>query len=216
MARTQGALEELGDDIRAAGGSPATLVPLDVTHLDALDRLGSRSTERWGRLDVFLGNAGVLGALTPLAHLDQKVWDQTMAVTVTKSELAAFALFRSGCCAPRMRAVPSRHLRCGAFSGRRIGGLMRHRSGARGARGGAYAAETVKTKIRVMMLNPGPLRTPMRALGLPPGESPRLWRTTGSSSPPRSSAVGFAGKERDRQDLRSLHGPVARRIARRE
>ena len=70
LARTQGALEELDDAIRARGGEPATLVPLDLTDFAALDRLGAALHERWRRLDVLLGNAGVLGDLTPLSHLD--------------------------------------------------------------------------------------------------------------------------------------------------
>ncbi len=69
LARTQGALEELDDEIRAAGGS-ATLVPLDLKDYDALDRLGAAIHERWGKLDILLGNAGMLGELSPLAHVD--------------------------------------------------------------------------------------------------------------------------------------------------
>ena len=82
LARTQGALEELDDEIRAAGSS-ATLVPLDLKDFDALDRLGATIHERWGKLDILLGNAGLLGELAPLAHVDQPVWDEVMAVNVT-------------------------------------------------------------------------------------------------------------------------------------
>src|ERR1700683_1413328 len=67
VARTVGGLEETDDEIRKAGGS-ATLVPLDVKDFPALDRLGATIYERWGRLDALLGNAGVLGTLTPLTH----------------------------------------------------------------------------------------------------------------------------------------------------
>ena len=66
LARTQGGLEALDDAIKAVGG-PATLVPLDIRDFEALDRLGATIHERWGKLDVFVGNAGVLGPLTPLA-----------------------------------------------------------------------------------------------------------------------------------------------------
>src|SRR3954462_8607970 len=65
LARTQGGLEELDDEIRAAGGA-ATLVPVDLRDFEALDRLGAALAERWGRLDILLGNAGLLGELAPL------------------------------------------------------------------------------------------------------------------------------------------------------
>ena len=82
LARTQGGLEELDDEIRALGGS-ATLVPCDLADFDALDRLGATLFERWGKLDVLVGNAGLLGVLTPLAHVDPKEWNRVMAVNVT-------------------------------------------------------------------------------------------------------------------------------------
>ena len=69
LARTQGALEELDDAIRHEG-SEATLVPCDIKDFEALDRLGAAIFERWGKLDIFIGNAGVLGPLTPLAHVE--------------------------------------------------------------------------------------------------------------------------------------------------
>ena len=83
VARTRGALEELDDEIRARGGDPATLVPLDLKDMEALDRLGAALHERWGKLDVLFGNAGILGDLTPLGHVDPKTWDTLMAVNVT-------------------------------------------------------------------------------------------------------------------------------------
>src|SRR4051812_3537834 len=73
VARTVGGLEELDDEIKKLG-TTATLVPLDLKDFDALDRLGAAIFERWGRLDALLGNAGVLGAMTPLTHLQPKVW----------------------------------------------------------------------------------------------------------------------------------------------
>ena len=90
MARTTGGLEELDDAIKAEGGS-ATLVPADMRDFDAIDRLGAAIFERWKKLDILVGNAGVLGKLTPLTHLDQKVWDEVMAVNVT----ANYRLLRS-------------------------------------------------------------------------------------------------------------------------
>src|SRR5580658_9617488 len=82
LARTVGGLEELDDAIKREGGS-ATLVPADLTDFEALDRLGAAIAARWGRLDVFIGNAGLLGPITPLAHVDPKDWERVMAVNVT-------------------------------------------------------------------------------------------------------------------------------------
>ena len=82
LARTVGGLEELDDAIRIAGGT-ATLVPADLRDYPALDRLGAALFERFGKLDIFIGNGGILGRLTPLAHVDPKLWDEVMAVNVT-------------------------------------------------------------------------------------------------------------------------------------
>ena len=82
LARTQGALEELDDAIRSAG-SEATLVPCDLKDFEALDRLGAAIFERWGKLDIFIGNAGVLGPMTPLAHVEPQQWEEAFAVNVT-------------------------------------------------------------------------------------------------------------------------------------
>src|SRR5215470_2507972 len=82
VARTVGALEELDDAIRAAGGS-ATLVPLDLKDHEGIARLGGAINERYGRLDVLVGNAGLLGPLSPLGHVEPKAWDDVIAVNVT-------------------------------------------------------------------------------------------------------------------------------------
>ena len=89
-ARTKGGLEELDDAVKAAG-STATLVPMSLTDFDAIDRLGAAIFERHKKLDILIGNAGSLGKLTPLAHVDPKVWDEVMAVNVT----ANYRLIRS-------------------------------------------------------------------------------------------------------------------------
>ena len=83
-ARTKGGLEELDDAVKAAG-STATLVPMNITDMDAIDRLGAAIFERCKKLDILIGNAGTLGKLTPLAHIDPKVWDETMAINVTSN-----------------------------------------------------------------------------------------------------------------------------------
>src|SRR6201990_2655985 len=82
IARTVGGLEELDDAIKALGGS-ATLVPLDLKDYQGIDRLGPALHERFGRLDVMIGNAGILGPLSPLGHVEAQAWDEVMAVNVT-------------------------------------------------------------------------------------------------------------------------------------
>src|SRR4249920_560634 len=82
VARTVGGLEELDDRIKAGGGS-ATLVPLDVKDSDGIARLALALNERYQRLDVLIGNAGILGPLSPLAHVEPKDWDNLIAVNIT-------------------------------------------------------------------------------------------------------------------------------------
>src|SRR3979409_451270 len=89
VARTQGGLEELDDEIRKDGGS-ATLVPLNLTDFDGIARLGAALHERHGRLDILVGNAGVAGPSSPLGHIELKPWNDVMAINVT----ANFQLIR--------------------------------------------------------------------------------------------------------------------------
>ena len=96
VARTQGGLEELDDEIRKDGGS-ATLVPLNLTDFDGIARLGAALHERHGKLDILIGNAGVSGASSPLGHIELKLWNNVMAINVT----ANFQLIR--CMEPLLR-----------------------------------------------------------------------------------------------------------------
>src|SRR5689334_706283 len=82
LARTVGGLEELDDAIRALGAS-ATLLPLDLRQFDQIDQMGAALYERFGRLDVLVGNAGVLGTLSPMGHFEPKVWAEVMDVNLT-------------------------------------------------------------------------------------------------------------------------------------
>jgi NAD(P)-dependent dehydrogenase (short-subunit alcohol dehydrogenase family) len=168
VARTVGGLEEADDEIRESGGS-ATLVPLDLKDVAGIDRLGATIFERWGRLDGFLGNAGVLGALTPLAHLDPKVWQEAIDVNVT----ANWRLIRS--LDPLLRksaAARVLFLTSGAARNfRPYWGSYSIAKAALEALALTYAAECASTDIRVNLLNPGPLRTRMRAKAMP-GEDP--------------------------------------------
>jgi NAD(P)-dependent dehydrogenase (short-subunit alcohol dehydrogenase family) len=180
LARTQGALEELDDRIRARGGEPATLVPLDLKDFAALDRLGAAISQRWGKLDVLFGNAGVLGDLTPLGQIDPKAWDTVMAVNVT----ANWRLIRS--LDPLLRASDAGRAlfvtsgaahKCFAYWGPYSVSKAAVEALAR-----TYAAETASTPVRVMLVNPGPLRTRMRASAMP-GEDPNTLRTPEDLAP---------------------------------
>src|SRR6266446_5838114 len=82
LARTVGGLEELDDAIKSFGAT-ATLVPLDLKDYAGIDRLGLALHERFGRLDVLVGNAGILGPLSPLDHVETRAWEEVMAVNVT-------------------------------------------------------------------------------------------------------------------------------------
>ncbi len=167
-ARNQGGLEELDDEIKALGGT-ATLVPADIKDFDALDRLGAAIFERWKKLDILVGNAGLLGKLTPLSHLDPKVFEDVMAVNVT----ANFRLIRS--LDPLLKA---------SDAGRAIfvtSGLAQKywpywgpytiSKAALEAMVKTYAAEVETTSVRANCFSPGATRTKMRAQAMP-GEDP--------------------------------------------
>ena len=182
MARTQGALEELDDAIRSEGGE-ATLVPCDIKDFEAIDRLGAAIHERWGKLDVLVGNAGVLGPITPMAHVDPKQWDEVIAVNVTanyrllrsldpllRASEAGRVVFLSSGVAQRAEQKP--YWGAYAISKGALDLMMR-----------TYAAETVSTSnVKVMSVNPGPLRTRMRAKAMP-GEDPQTLKTPEDVAP---------------------------------
>ncbi|MBV8474571.1 MAG: SDR family NAD(P)-dependent oxidoreductase [Hyphomicrobiales bacterium] len=186
LARTQGALEELDDAIRALRpdvDSPATLVPCDLRDLEAIDRLGEALYRRWGRLDVFVGNAGALGPISPLHHVDPKQWDDVFAVNVT----ANWRLIRA--LDPLLRQSPAGRVAFVTSAAasraelRAYWGPYAASKAALDALARTYAAETVNTSaIRVMLVNPGPLRTRMRAAAMP-GEDPMTLRTPEELAP---------------------------------
>src|SRR5918998_62005 len=179
LARTQGALEELDDDIRTQGGA-ATLVPADVKDYEALDRLGAAIHQRWGKLDVLMGNAGVVGDMAPLTHVDPTTWEATLAVNVT----ANWRLIRS--LDPLLRASDAGRavfVTSGAAHNlRAYRGPYSVSKAALEAPAITYAAETVTTSVRVMLINPGPLRTAMRRAVMP-GEDPMTLRTPEELAP---------------------------------
>lgn len=182
LARTQGGLEELDDEIRSFG-QEATLVPCDIRDGTALDRLGLAIHERWKKLDILVGNAGILGPVTPLAHVDPPQWDDVLGVNVT----ANWRLIRSMDSLLRAsdagRAV---FVTSGVGSRAQMIAYMGPYSiskAALDALARTYAAETATTSsVRVMIANPGPLRTGMRA-SLMPGEDPMSLRTPEEFAP---------------------------------
>lgn len=173
VARTVGGLEELDDKIKAKGGT-ATLVPLDITDYDGIDRLGGALYERFGKLDVLVGNAGVLGPLSPLGHVDPKQWDNVIAVNVTANwrlirsmdpllrlSDAGRAIFVSSNAATNVRAFWGPY----TVSKAALDALVR-----------SYSEETKNTPIRANLINPGATRTKMRAAAMP-GEDPNTLPT---------------------------------------
>ena len=167
-ARTEGGLTELDDEIKAVGGT-ATLVPVDIKDFEAIDRLGLAIFERWKKLDILIGNAGVLGKLTPMAHVDQKTWDEVMAVNVT----ANYRLIRS--LDPLLRQSDAGRAvfvtsglanKCWAYWG-----PYSISKAALEAMVKTYAAETGTTQLKVNCFSPGATRTNMRAKAMP-GEDP--------------------------------------------
>jgi len=168
VARTQGGLEELDDEIRKDRGS-ATLVPLNLTDFDGIARLGAALHERHGKLDILVGNAGVLGPSSPLGHIELKTFNDVMAVNVS----ANFQLIR--CMEPLLRQSDAGRAvfitsgaanKASAYVGPYAASKAALETLAR-----AWAQETASTKLRVNLFNPGPIRTRMRAT-LMPGEDP--------------------------------------------
>ncbi|MGV7213572.1 SDR family NAD(P)-dependent oxidoreductase [Bradyrhizobium sp. UFLA05-112] len=168
VARTQGGLEELDDEIRKSGGN-ATLVPLNLTDFDGIARLGAALHERHGKLDILVGNAGVLGPSSPLGHIELKTFTDVMAINVS----ANFQLIR--CMEPLLKQSDAGRAvfitsgaanKATAYVGPYAASKAALETLAR-----AWAQETASTKLRVNLFNPGPIRTRMRAT-LMPGEDP--------------------------------------------
>lgn len=178
-ARTVGGLEQLDDDIMSIGGK-TTLVPLDLTDFAAIDRLGRSIYDRWGRLDGLIGNAGLLGVLSPLPHIDPKEFEKVLAVNVT----ANFRLIRSFDLLLRQsnagRAV---FVSSGAAkSARAYWGLYAASKAALDAMIKSYAGELADTTVRANIFYPGIVRTVMRAKAMP-GEDPETLPTPDEIAP---------------------------------
>jgi NAD(P)-dependent dehydrogenase (short-subunit alcohol dehydrogenase family) len=171
--RTAGALEEVDDEIRAAGGS-ATLLALDLKRLEKVDALGPTIYQRWQKLDILVANGGILGPLSPLGHIPADAWDDVMTINLTanwrlirtldpllRMSDAGRAIFVSSGAASKPRAYWGPY----AVSKAGVEALAR-----------TYADEVANTAVRVNMINPGPTRTRMRAQAFP-GEDPATLKT---------------------------------------
>ncbi len=169
VARTTADLESLDDAIRGETGETATLVPMDLTDGPGIDRLGAAIFERWKKLDILFGNAGILATLSPLAHIDPGAWDKVLEVNLT----ANWRLIRA--LDPLLRASDAGRVvfvtsgvasSCKAFWGTYAVSKAAVECLAR-----IYAAENESSAVNVNLINPGPIRTKMRAQAYP-GEDP--------------------------------------------
>jgi NAD(P)-dependent dehydrogenase (short-subunit alcohol dehydrogenase family) len=178
-ARTQGALEEVDDAVRQAGGA-ATLLPLDLKNAESLDPLGPTLQQRFGRLDLLIHNAGALGKLTPAAHIFPRDFAECVAVNLT----ATYRLIRT--CAPLLLLAPAGRA---VFLTSTVARAPRAFWGAYGAtKAGmenlvlSWAEEVEKTPLRINLFNPGGTATRMRAQAYP-GEDPNTLPQPGDVAP---------------------------------
>jgi NAD(P)-dependent dehydrogenase (short-subunit alcohol dehydrogenase family) len=166
--RTIGALEELDDEIRKGGGK-ATLLQIDLSKGDKIDQLGPTLFQRWGKLDIFIGNAGILGPLSPLHHVTEDAWNSVVDINLSanwrlirtldpllKRAEAGRAVFVTSA------AATGKYAYWGPYAVSKAGleALVK-----------TYAHELEDTPVRVNLVNPGPTRTAMRAKAFP-GEDP--------------------------------------------
>ena len=168
VARTVGGLEEVDDEIRSLGSS-ATLAPLDLRDGEKVDGLGPTIYQRWGRLDIVVGNAGILGPSSPLAHISDQDWQEALDINLTANwrliRTADPLLRRSD--AGRAIFVTSN----AAQSAKAYRGPYTITKAALDALVKTYAAEVATTDVRVNLISPGPIATAMRAQAMP-GEDP--------------------------------------------
>jgi NAD(P)-dependent dehydrogenase (short-subunit alcohol dehydrogenase family) len=167
-ARTVGGLEELDDAIQKEGGS-ATLVPFDLADMAAIDSLGGAIFERWGKLDILVANAGILGTISPIGHVEAKTFEKVMTINVT----ATWRLIRSvDPLLQKSDAGRALILSSGAaHKCRPFWGPYSASKAAVEALARTWAGETERLPLRIVSVDPGGTRTAMRAKAFP-GEDP--------------------------------------------
>ena len=169
VARTASALEEVEDRIHANGGT-ATIAPLDLTDGENIGKLASAVAERWGKLEILVLNAAMLGSLTPVQDIDAKEYSRVLSLNLLANQ-ALIAAFD-----PLLKQAEEADVVALTSS---VGSEPRAFWGAYGSSKaaletllGAYADETsYARRIKVHMIDPGATRTRMRALAFP-GEEP--------------------------------------------
>ncbi len=170
-ARTQGGLEEVDDEIRQAGGK-ATLAPMDLRDFDKIDQMGVALQQRFKRLDVLVSCAGVLGALSPVGHVDPKLWQEVMEVNLT----ANYRLIRS--LDPLLRQSESGRAiftTCAQASGfTPYWGAYAASKAALETLVKIYAGEVKQTALKVNLADPGSVRTLLRATAFPHEDRAKL------------------------------------------
>lgn len=198
VARTQGGLEEVDDAIRAAGGT-ATLCPLDLRDQDAIDKMAFALYERFDRLDVLVGNAAILGPLSPVGHIRPEIWDEVFRINVAANWrlVRAFDPLLRRSDAGRAMFVTSGAAR-GSLA---YWSAYAASKAALEAMVTCWAAELGRTAIKANLIDPGTVRTAMRAEAFP-GEDPAKLR------PPDAITEAFvalaeAGCDRQGQVVRA-------------
>src|SRR5437588_4730746 len=167
-ARTVGGLEEVDDQIRAAGGS-ATLVPVDLREFARIDELAAALYERYGRLDILVGNAAEFGLFSPAGHIDPKLWGEIIDLNLT----ANWRLIRA--MDPLLRAAPAG--RAIFVTSRLARDALPYYGPYAVSKAGLetmvriYAGEIARTTVRANLIDPGIARTRLRAV-IFPGENP--------------------------------------------
>ena len=168
MARTTGALEELHDDIKSLGGT-ATLIPVDLTNGEAIEQLAPALDQRFGKLDIFVANAGALNDLTPITDVDAKIWNGLLAINLTANWHLTKVLD------PLLRQSDAGrvvYVSTGTTeSFKPFWGAYTVSKAGLEALAKTYANEIENSTINANILNPGATRTSMRAKAMP-GEDP--------------------------------------------
>ena len=168
VARHEETLAAVYDEINEAGGV-ATGIPLDMTDYAGLDRLGAVIAEKWGRLDVLVGNAATLGPMSPVAHIDGDEFEKLMAVNVTANARLIQSMEPLLLASQAGRAV---FVTSGvAETAKPFWGGYASSKAALNTLVRCWAHEQQDTDLRVNLLSPGPVRTAMRAKAMP-GEDP--------------------------------------------